>query len=600
MIDTWLLSPLLQSLVMIFTLLVGGVAWSLGRELLSWQPFAGLADAVRVELMTRPASRRFLDSRVLSRCLLIITALAAFAINLVWWLQLQDSPVQATSPDSNVQWLQSTLLAMSLLQCLSGVILLIKIDRLCEHPRGLPADLSWLWAAQAGMLGTLGLSVMASAATLVGSLPELPSHDVWDLPTLQIVLQYTAAACGLIVHAQALKPLSFEHVLQRHSVQLGQWLQWTGLLSLLTALNAASYAVSIPAVLVLFAAISIRSTRFLRRRSMTLWHLAFTVRQQSPFQLSQATIDQILEGGHLGKLMHRLHQALETGDPLDHVLRREANVPRLHWLELQSGLHSRQLATALGSIAQQNTQQLLKLSDPMRARSDLGRLGTTLIVMLALIGFLMVFMIPKYKSIFEDFDVALPAVTTSVVQFCSGSAIYPLLLVLPGCLAVAFVATIAEEIFGWPTLLDRSPLGGWWRRLRLSDLLRGVRIGVAHRVPLDGLLENLSQVPIALRHRQQLYLTAARIREGTSPWTALRETGWISRNDEQLLISSQKLNTLPWALDYLAEQNEHVVNSRIVQITNLLRLLGTLIMAGLTLIYALAMFVPLITLVEKM
>lgn len=192
--------------------------------------------------------------------------------------------------------------------------------------------------------------------------------------------------------------------------------------------------------------------------------------------------------------------------------------------------------------------------------SIVGRLAylTFLLLLFAnMTAFLTFYIAPKFKAIWSDFGVELPAVTRWIafdeVEHLEGIVMGFLLLCALG------LGTIAVRWFlgivGAATL-EHSTVGRWLIRSRSSETLRGLSSLLAEGRPtlqaLDDLNRYIGRGGLA-RRLARAKLAAA----GGAPLPeALARAGLVHRSDAALLTAAEKVGNAPWAMRQLAQSKD--------------------------------------------
>src|SRR5262249_121135 len=110
----------------------------------------------------------------------------------------------------------------------------------------------------------------------------------------------------------------------------------------------------------------------------------------------------------------------------------------------------------------------------MRFQGTLLYLSLVFIVLGAICSFIMIWIIPKFKAIFQGFDKNLPALTETIIRVSDVSAAYwyvfiffPLLL-----LGMWLIMAIVLDVLGWgPAWTRPLPLTyDWWPRFKTPHL----------------------------------------------------------------------------------------------------------------------------------
>ncbi|MBC8112859.1 MAG: type II secretion system F family protein [Candidatus Saccharimonas sp.] len=339
-----------------------------------------------------------------------------------------------------------------------------------------------------------------------------------------------------------------------------------------------------------------------RRRAQEaelLWMLATSV-------LSHRNLADDVEAYARGSWGKRHTRLLELADRLRRGLpRSELAVPqgllsRTATLEIQAGIQSGKLAESLRNAAIKHTRQLTDGSQSLDGHSAVTYPAAVLTVMVLILGFLMYWIIPKFKKIFDDFGTELPGMTIALINGSDVFVNYWYLAAPVIYLMGATVVTVAmAHFYGWRELWQRWA-GRWTVRPHASDVLRSLASIVEMGAPIERALDPFvtSSGPIRLQQR------AAAIRlglsQGLSCWELLAREGFLKPNEVALIETAQRAGNLPWALVALADNLDRRWLYRLKAGIELLRPMAILALGAIVGFVVIAMFLPLIKLLNDL
>jgi protein transport protein HofC len=223
--------------------------------------------------------------------------------------------------------------------------------------------------------------------------------------------------------------------------------------------------------------------------------------------------------------------------------------------------------------------------------------GAMLMVMSLVVGFIMYYIIPKFKKIFEDFDTNLPAATQAVISVADSSVLHVIVLpLIPIVFMGSFFLQGYAEYCGWTELLERF-LGPYWVRLRAPDLLRGLRWGVVGSQPFDRVLLAMAETPLPMAYRSRLNHAAMRIQRGEDLWFILHTQGWLTDAEAELLRSAQQNDHLAWALGELSNATEATREFKLAAFAECAHPVMLIVAGMMVAALACAFFLPLVKLI---
>jgi len=288
----------------------------------------------------------------------------------------------------------------------------------------------------------------------------------------------------------------------------------------------------------------------------TLWTLATTLGSGRTLA-DELAAQSVAATGRARNLLRRAADDLSSGQPLSQILYSRGVVPRGCWLQAAGGLASGKLPEALRAAAARETVRFARSSGADNTRYIGIYLLALSAVIVLIVGFVMYFIVPKFKKIFEDFNTELPNATQALISVSDSIVVYWYILIPLPLAALAVIALLeAQSLYkGWTEVIEQY-LGPYWVRLRAPDLLRGLRWAVEAGRPLDQVLLQMAHVPLPMAYRARLHQAGLRLQRGEDPWLVLHSQGWISQPEAELLRIAQENGNLPWALDTLSESSQ--------------------------------------------
>lgn len=253
-------------------------------------------------------------------------------------------------------------------------------------------------------------------------------------------------------------------------------------------------------------------------------------------------------------------------------------------------------AGTLGQSLRAEAERQSEIYEAAHSQSILGVLIYVAAVLSALISvtsFLMVWIVPKFKKIFDDFDIELPAITQSLIDFADSSG--PILLI-PLCLG-AIIAPILWLLWSLGFRYKALNLRNWYPRLDMGAVLRQLGVVVQNGQPIvDGLHIISTQHPNTSTWKRMSRVYEA-VKSGEEPWKMMQHEKLLRTRERGLLESAERAGNLGWALMLLGRQIESKQDHRIRSCFQLVRPvcigLGGLFVAWV----ACAMFLPLVKLI---
>lgn len=330
-----------------------------------------------------------------------------------------------------------------------------------------------------------------------------------------------------------------------------------------------------------------------------LWTLAIASRSGRPLGPEMWHQMECIEGSAQRRLK-RLAVLLSDGEPLDLALQRCRILPRSGSMELQAALDAGSFSEALQQAAARETQRFAQ--GPQLAETfSISYFAVIVDVMFLIVGFLMYWIIPKFKKIFEDFGTELPQLTIWLIRISDTFATYglPLILLLLPLTGLAVWCDTHSRYYGWRSVFERC-CGAWCPRYRIPDIWRGLAWGIRQERPLAETFAAMTLGRTSSGMRQQLRQIAEQLRQGISPWELLAERQWITRTEAEALARAESVGNLPWVLETLAESEEQRWEHRFQSVIQIVRPVVIVLIGLVVAFIAIAFFLPLVKLVNDL
>jgi type II secretory pathway component PulF len=306
--------------------------------------------------------------------------------------------------------------------------------------------------------------------------------------------------------------------------------------------------------------------------------------------------------GIVGRWYRRLIADLEHGAPLlEAVWANRAALPReapVYASLLTSSGAPRQTAAR---ISETEVDPVLDVRQHIYQR--IAYLATIVLLTATVLSFVMIKIVPSFQEIFADFGLELPKLTLAFISF---SETFGPVFGIP--MVMAYVAIVmGGVIVGFLYLVDVPALQPVLDYIGFSHhralLLRLLAASIEQGVPLGKAFSQLQDrrfgYPSPLV-RSRLNQTSARIDAGHEWTEAMRRSSLVSATDAALLRTAQDVGNLPWAMRMLAERKLRLMSFRWSVIETIAFSAIILLIGMFVAWYAIAMFIPLIDLVNNM
>ncbi len=218
------------------------------------------------------------------------------------------------------------------------------------------------------------------------------------------------------------------------------------------------------------------------------------------------------------------------------------------------------------------------------------------IAALAIVGFLLAYVVPQVIQVFEDMNQTLPVLTQIVIALSDFVQQWGMLMVI-GVVSFVFLfrRAMRVEIFKLRVhsiLLNIPVVSKLIRGLNTAQFAQTLSILAASGVEVLKALEISAQVISSRPMRSAVKTAAAQVREGSQLNKSLERTGYFPPMLVHLIASGEKSGQLDKMLAKAATHQERELNSILSLFLGILEPLIILIMGVLVLLIVLAILMP--------
>ena len=333
------------------------------------------------------------------------------------------------------------------------------------------------------------------------------------------------------------------------------------------------------------------------RRSF-LWTLAVAAEKQIPLSVAARSFA-LDRRDDFGSRAIAFADAIDTGAPIDAALKRaHIRLPVSASLAIDIGDHQNEgLSRSLLSAVKHDSN----LSGVMATLLDRGLyLLLTFAVLVQIVTFTCVFLVPTFRQIFDDFNTELPAITELMISIAGTIENFAPLITLA---LVSLGFFIGYDFLRW-TGVPLPQLPGmprsWARAIYGPTVLRSIAQAVDMKSPIAERLQNIAE-HFSVRHiSRRMKKVADAAGQGGCWIDAMLQQKLVSRNDTALLKSAQQLGNLSWAINEIADRQTQRFSHRVNVLIEWLSPLPTILLAIPVGFFAIAMILPLTTLVQNL
>ena len=308
--------------------------------------------------------------------------------------------------------------------------------------------------------------------------------------------------------------------------------------------------------------------------------------------------------GVFKKVIGDLAQNVRSGNPLSQGLASHSKVfDELYFNMVRAGEASGQLDVVLDRLA-----RFMEKREKVQAKILAAMLYPIVVLVLAatILGFLMVFVVPKFQLIYEDFlgGASLPPLTQvvlSVSLWVQSNVLVVLLLILVLFLGMKTAGrTQGMRYFIDATKLRLPVFGDLIRKNCLSRFSRTLGTLLGSAVPLLESLEISRAVVGNSVFQKELDLVYTRVRDGDPMSKPLNQTKQFPDILCSLIEVGEETGTVPEMLGQIADDYEEELDTRISGLTSILEPIMIVFLAVVVGFIVIALFLPLIGIFEQL
>jgi type II secretory pathway component PulF len=331
------------------------------------------------------------------------------------------------------------------------------------------------------------------------------------------------------------------------------------------------------------------------RQNRLLWTLVLAARHGRPLADEVEILSLSERPAQRNKLQH-LVKALRQGTSLSRAL---LTGPSLLPIEIgaaiQAGEEHGQVEQVLSELAIRQTREIRAFRWDNSLNSISLYIAGMVTLMLIIVGFLMYYIVPKYKAIMNDFGVELPPVTVSLIQISDLFVGYWFLLIpvfsLPFMLTFQWMYLSVGQARWIPSFVRSL-----WPRLAAPMVLRSLGAAATAQEQLAPVMESLADVIPGESASQRYRRIGQHLWQGEPLSQALLVEQLVTPRESKALERAEQLHHLPWTLEAIADRIEFARWRRIGAFLEWLKPISILSIGAMVLFICLGMFSPLIKL----
>lgn len=333
------------------------------------------------------------------------------------------------------------------------------------------------------------------------------------------------------------------------------------------------------------------------KRATLLWVLAIATEKQLPLVNA---LDALADES-AGNWQHKLEDftaMVQEGTPMAEAA---AAVPGLladeTLMAIRVAAESGTLVTALRSEAERISTQN-EFSNSRNLLQTTIYVASVVTVSMLVVSFIMVYIIPKFKKIFEDFGVELPRMTMWLIDV-SDAAVSLWFLAMP-----LYFLTLGGVVYYcyWATNVGSgtSALASILPRTSAGSLLRCLSHVVDAGRPLAPAIESMANHHSSRAVYRKLSAVFDDVESGDNCWESMELHGLLKRRELAVIRSAERAGNAGWALRHVGHELDRRFSNRLELIGQLVRPVILLLLGIAVGFVVIALFMPVLKLINDL
>jgi type IV pilus assembly protein PilC len=308
-----------------------------------------------------------------------------------------------------------------------------------------------------------------------------------------------------------------------------------------------------------------------------------------------------LTDARLGRYIRQVRDEVRNGALLSEAFRRQGIFPPIYVTSVLAGERSGSLPEVLDRYI---SYQKLVLAVRKKLVVSLLYPSVLLALVLALMVFLVTYVVPNFAALYSSMSAELPALTQFLITFATAARTYVLLAaaaVAVGVLAFRWWARGEAARETLDNLKLRTPvLGKIWIMYQVAQFARLLSTLLVGGIPLVQALETASESMSSGLMRKSLEKTRKMVKEGQSLSAALSATGVFPSLAIDMTEVGESTGALPSMLNSVAEFYEEDVNIRTTAALALIEPAIMIFMGVFVAFILIALYLPIFSLADSL
>jgi type IV pilus assembly protein PilC len=301
------------------------------------------------------------------------------------------------------------------------------------------------------------------------------------------------------------------------------------------------------------------------------------------------------ERGVQRKRIRRLIRLLNEGTPIADAVEQVPGILRDE--DVLALRFDAQTGTTTAAVRESLAAQTSFVSEPpAHWLSTILYLVVVGLIAVAIVIFMLISIIPKFRQIMSEFSLSLPPLTEAYVGLVSLFESYWWLWIL-------LVVMLLSILFTGPGRFARQSLSrmfGFIRGSRMANVLRLIAIASDAGRPIAGALSTLARYHYDATIRSKLLYVRNELEQGAELWPTMGAAGLLADPDVRALNLAERVGNRSWVLAQLAYGKNRGARLQLDRISQLLLPAAVLLLGSFVLFQSAAIFMSLTNLIKSL
>jgi type IV pilus assembly protein PilC len=296
-------------------------------------------------------------------------------------------------------------------------------------------------------------------------------------------------------------------------------------------------------------------------------------------------------------MLENIRERVKGGELLSDAFAAQGNISRIYTTSLLAGERSGNMEEVLTRyIAFQRITAVFR----KKLVASLWYPALLMTALLAMLSFLITYVVPKFADLYKEFDAELPALTTFMLGLGTTLQGY-FYIVFPAILAVVVCVILWVRSPQGARLLDtvrfKLPVfGAVWMKYQVAMFCRTLSTLLAGGMPLVPSLETASSSINSQKIAKTVEQAARRVREGGSLCASLEEANFFPDLALEMIEVGESSGALSPMLNSVAEFYEEDVQNALTAAMQLIEPIMLIFMACIVGLVLVALYLPIFSL----